>query len=70
MSELDGRMVCFRYREDMHGRVQGDSYMPGTVRVHWLEPREHTGVHFITDLVLRPDLEGDNDEQDLLPQPH
>lgn len=64
MSALDGRRVNFRYRPDMTGIVQADSYMPGTVRVQWLEPRAHTGIHQVSDLVLAPEKETDEQEAD------
>lgn len=57
MSAIDGLTVSFRYRPDMRGTVQGDSYVPGTVRVQWHVPRSHTGVHQITDLVVQSEPE-------------
>lgn len=62
MSALDGLSVSFRYLPDMIGTVQGDSYVPGTVRVQWHEPRSHTGVHKISDLVVRQEKETDEEE--------
>ena len=61
MSALDGHKVSFRYRSDMIGIVQGDSFIPGTVRVQWLEPDPHTGVHQVRDLVDIPQEETEDD---------
>lgn len=51
MSAIDGRTVNYRGKENWVGLVQGDSYIPGTVRVQWNEPRIHTGIHRVEDLV-------------------
>jgi hypothetical protein len=51
----------------MIGTVQGDSYVPGTVRVQWHHPRSHTGVHKISDLVVRQEKETQDDEEAAAP---
>lgn len=64
MSAIDGFVVSFRYLPDMRGTVQGDSYVPGTVRVQWHEPRSHTGVHKLTDLVVQSEPEKETEQND------
>lgn len=52
MSSIDGRKVHYRTDEKKIGLVMGDSYLPGYVRVHWKEPREHIEAHRVDDLVV------------------
>jgi hypothetical protein len=52
MSSIDGRKVNFRGRTSWVGLVQGDSGQEGQVRVAWTHPRQQTGIHKVTDLVV------------------
>lgn len=55
MSELDGKTVTFRDNKEFVGVVQGDSYIPGTVRVEWSEPTHFTSPADLTHLVVVDD---------------
>lgn len=50
VSDLDGKQVTFAKGKDWRGKVVGDSYIPGCVRVEWIEPEKFTGVQRLTDL--------------------
>ena len=52
MSLIDGRTVNYRGKTTWVGLVQGDASRADHVRVLWSSPRQQTGVHKVSDLVV------------------
>jgi hypothetical protein len=52
MSDLDGKTVTWRGDQTWRGVVESDSYIPGTVRVRWLEPHNFVSPSMEKDLMV------------------
>jgi hypothetical protein len=68
VSLYDGWDVTYRGKPTWKGRIMGDSFRAGDVRVEWLEPRRQTGVHRLNDLVLVPKKKETFDDDELFDQ--